>query len=147
MLKISLCQSPQLSIYQLHLVAFLLIQNFPTLYQFPNAPPETMCAFPNSPSLAKFLKSIISIEFSWKGRSTVVPLTLATHHWHKSLESKHQVACIFVDYNKGFDSIPLLALLQWIEDYLSQSFKRVTLNGQCSTWLPVYSLEYPMVQF
>ena len=87
-----------------------------------------------------------------KGRSTVVPLLLATHDWHKSLESKHQVTCISLDFNKAFDSVPHQALLNklyhmqvpslliwWVEDYLSQHFQRVTLNGQCSTWLPVYS--------
>ena len=87
-----------------------------------------------------------------KGRSTVVPLLLATHDWHKSLESKHQVACVIFDFNKAFNSIPHQALLnklyrmqvpslliRWVEDYLSQCFQWVTLNGQCSTWLPVYS--------
>ena len=77
-----------------------------------------------------------------KGRSTVVPLLLATHDWHKSLESKHQVACVFFDFNKAFDSVPHQALLNklyhmqvpslliwWVEDYLSQHFQRVTLNG------------------
>ena len=46
-----------------------------------------------------------------KSRSTVVPLLLATHDLHKSLESKHQVACIFFDFNKAFDSVPHQALL------------------------------------
>ena len=87
-----------------------------------------------------------------KGRSTVTPLLLATHHWHKSLENKHQVACVFFDYKKAFDSVPHQSLLnklyhlqlpspliRWIEGYLAQRFQRVTLNGQCSSWLPVRS--------
>lgn len=77
-----------------------------------------------------------------KGRSTVVPLLLATHDWHKSLESKHQVTCVSFDFNEAFDSVPHQALLNklyhmqvpslliwWVEDYLSQHFQRVTLNG------------------
>jgi len=129
----------------------------------------TFDLFSSSLSLVNSLKST-SIEFSWisylqkafcmsddqfgfrKGRSTVTPLLLTTHQWHKSLESKHQVACVFFDYTKAFDSVPHQALLnklyhmqvsspliRWFDCYLSQRLHRVILNGQCSAWLPVLS--------
>ena len=129
---ILLRQSPQFSIYQLHLAAFLLTGNFLTLYLFLNAPPETMWVFFRPISLLPIISKIfekhihrILMEFLSsegllsddqfgfrKGRSTAVPLLLATHDWHKSLESKHQVACIFFDFNKAFDSVPHQALLK-----------------------------------
>ena len=40
------------------------------------------------------------------GRSTVIPLLLATHHWHTILEKRSQVGCVFFDLSKAFDTIP-----------------------------------------
>ena len=66
------------------------------------------------------------------GRSTVMPLLLATHQWHTTLESHKQVACVFFDLRKAFDSVPHQALLNqlhnlqvpstlllWLVNYLS----------------------------
>ena len=66
------------------------------------------------------------------GRSTVMPLLLATHQWHTTLESHKQVACVFFDLRKAFDSVPHQALLNklhnlqvpgtlllWLFNYLS----------------------------
>lgn len=82
----------------------------------------------------------------------VIPLLMATHQWHRELDNRHEVACVFFDYTKAFDSVPhnsLLnklyglhvhyPLLSWIKDYLSGRFQRVVLNGQSSSWLPVSS--------
>ena len=86
------------------------------------------------------------------GRSTVMPLLLATHQWHTALESHKQVACVFFDLRKAFDSVPHQALLNklhnlqvpgtlllWLINYLSNRHQRVILNGSSSTWLPVKS--------
>ena len=86
------------------------------------------------------------------GRSTVMPLLLATHQWRTALESHKQVACVFFDLRKAFDSIPHQALLNklhnlqvpgtlllWLINYLSNRHQRVILNGSSSTWLPVKS--------
>ena len=85
------------------------------------------------------------------GRSTITPL-LAIHQWHRSLEDKHRVACVFFDIRKAFDSVPHVALLnklhklqipsvifRWLISYVSSRFQRVVVNGSCSSWLPVKS--------
>ena len=86
------------------------------------------------------------------GRSTITPLLLAIHQWHRSLEDKHRVACVFFDIRKAFDSVPHVALLnklhklqipsvifRWLISYVSSRFQRVVVNGSCSSWLPVKS--------
>ena len=44
-------------------------------------------------------------------RSTVIPLLLVVHQWHKMLESGRRAACVFFDLRKAFDSVPHDALL------------------------------------
>ena len=85
-------------------------------------------------------------------RSTVMPLLLATNEWHVALESRKEVACVFFDLTKAFDSVPHQALLnklhslglptillRWFSNYLLNRQQRVILNGSTSTWLPVKS--------
>ena len=82
----------------------------------------------------------------------MIPLLLATHHWHTILEKRSQVGCVFFDLSKAFDTIPHQALLNklqlfrvsatilhWIKNYLSGRHQRVVLNGTHSQWLPVCS--------
>ena len=85
-------------------------------------------------------------------RSTVMPLLLASHDWHVALESSKEVACMFFDISKAFDSVRHQALLNklhsygvpvilmhWLTNYLSNRKQRVLLNGSSSTWLPIKS--------
>ena len=85
-------------------------------------------------------------------RSTVMPLLLAINEWHVALESRKEVACVFFDLTKAFDSVPHQALLnklhslglptillRWFSNYLLNRQQRVILNGSTSTWLPVKS--------
>ena len=87
-----------------------------------------------------------------KGRSTIVPLMVAVHHWHQFLERKQQVMCVFFDIHKAFDSVPHQALLnklsslnipfillRWLTGYLTSRLQHVALGGVCSPWLPVKS--------
>ena len=81
-----------------------------------------------------------------------MPLLLATHQWHTALESHKQVACVFFDLRRAFDSVPHQALLNklhnlqvpgtlllWLINYLSNCHQRVILNGSSLTWLSVKS--------
>ena len=83
------------------------------------------------------------------GRSTIIPLLLAIHQWHHSLEYKHRVAwCVFFDIRKAFN-VALLnklhklqtpsVIFRWLMSYVSSWFQRVVVNGSCSSWLPVKS--------
>jgi len=105
----------------------------------------------SAPSRIPLLLSDAQFGFR-SGRSTVMPLLLATHQWHTALESHKQVACVFFDLRKAFDSVPHQALLNklhnlqvpgtlllWLINYLSNRHQRVILNGSSSTWLPVKS--------
>ena len=42
----------------------------------------------------------------------IIPLLIATHQQHLSLEKHHKVACVFFDFAKAFESVPLQALLK-----------------------------------
>ena len=87
-----------------------------------------------------------------KGRSTIIPLMVAVHHWHHFLERKQQVLCVFFDIRKAFNSVPHQALLnklssldvpfillRWVTSYLTSRLQRVVLGGVSSPWLPVKS--------
>ena len=40
----------------------------------------------------------------------------ATHQWHRTLENRYKVACVFFDYTKAFDTIPHNSLLNKLHD-------------------------------
>ena len=40
----------------------------------------------------------------WANQSTVIPLLLAIHQWHKTLENGKSAACVFFDIRKAFNS-------------------------------------------
>ena len=77
---------------------------------------------------------------------------LATIDWHNLLSFNKQVAVVFFDIHKPFDSVPhhLLInslmnfgvsgpLLTWFKSYLSNRKQRVVLDGESSVLLPVTS--------
>ena len=78
--------------------------------------------------------------------STQEALISATTDWHKLLDSKANVAAVFFDLSKAFDSIPHSGILnalsgvgisgslhQWFTSYLSNRCKCVVLDGCYST--------------
>ena len=86
------------------------------------------------------------------GSSTQEALLLATNDWHNLLSFNKQVAVVFFDIHKAFDSVPhhLLInslmdfgvsgpLLTWLKSYLSNRRQRVVLDGESSALLPVTS--------
>ena len=87
-----------------------------------------------------------------KGRSTTLQLLNVLNDWTNSLENKFATDCIYLDYQKAFDSVPhkrLISKLQsykfnpviisWIENYLQDRSQYVEINGEKSQWQPVTS--------
>ena len=86
------------------------------------------------------------------GSSTQEALLLATNDWQYMLSSNKQVAAVFLDIRKAFDSVPhhhLITslsklgvsgpLLKWFKSYLSDRQQRVVLDGETSASCSVTS--------
>ena len=84
--------------------------------------------------------------------STQEALLSVTRSWHELLTKHRQVACVFFDVKKAFDSVPHSKildalfnigirgqLLNWIHDYLSNRHQRVVLDGISSVPVAVTS--------
>ena len=92
-------------------------------------------------------------QFGFRPRfSTQDALLTATRDWHQSLTTHKQVAAVFFDVKKAFDSVPhdqLLKslsdigitgqLLKWFADYLTGRQQRVVLDGVASNYTQVTS--------
>ena len=87
-----------------------------------------------------------------KGRSTTLQLLKVLNDWTESMESKFSTDCIYLDYQKAFDSVPhrrLISklrsykinecLVRWVENYLQDRSQFVEINGDKSQWIPVTS--------
>ena len=85
-------------------------------------------------------------------RSTVSLLLSAVNDWADSLNHRHSVHCVFIDFAKAFDSVAhkrLLiklkylgvngALLTWFRSFLTTRRQRVVINGKFSNWQYVSS--------
>ena len=107
-------------------------------------------------SIVKFLVSndLLSVyQYGFlKGRSTTLQLMKVLNDWTESMENKFSTDCIYLDYQKAFDSVPhrrLISklrsykinecLVNWVEDYLQNRSQFVEINGKESQWLPVTS--------
>ena len=86
------------------------------------------------------------------GKSAVSALVDVLRHWSSALDQRKEVAAVFFDLRKAFDSVPLRPLLnklksvglsdhliKWICSYLTNRVQHVVLNGQESTATPVLS--------
>ena len=92
-------------------------------------------------------------QYGFRTRSSIQDaLLIITRNWHEYLSTNHQVAAVFFDIKKAFDSVPHNQLLQsltdvgvsgklhqWFANYLSGRYQRVVLNGFSSTYKPVTS--------
>ena len=87
-----------------------------------------------------------------KGRSTTLQLLNVLNDWTNSLENKFTTDCIYLDYQKAFDSVPHKRLISklrsyrfnpviiiWVENYLRDRSQYVEINGEQSQWQPVTS--------
>ena len=86
------------------------------------------------------------------GRSTVTALLSVTQEWLSALECGQELCAVFFDYQKVFDNVPHLPLLEklesldfnghircWVTDYLTNRTQKVVVNGQSSSSAPVIS--------
>jgi len=87
-----------------------------------------------------------------KGRSTVTQLMTVLTNISNILDKKTQTDVIYFDLSKAFDSVPHNLLIHkleqfgihgrlcnWITNYLTDRYQRVTCEGGNSEWLPVTS--------
>ena len=86
------------------------------------------------------------------GRSTSLQLLTVLDKWTESIDQGHPVDCIYMDYQKAFDTVPHKRLinklnsyginnqiLHWIENFLSDRRQMVCVNGCQSNWSKVTS--------
>ena len=92
-------------------------------------------------------------QFGFRPRSSTQDALLTiTRDWHQCLTTHRQVAAVFFDIRKAFDSVPHCQLLQsladigisgqlhrWFANYLSGRHQRVVLEGFSSSYQPVTS--------
>ena len=94
------------------------------------------------------------------GRSCATQLLVTLEEWSATLDQGYAVDCIYLDFQKAFDSVPhgrLLSklstygirgkCLEWIRKFLSGRKQRVIINGQKSRWSAVTSGIYLKVLF
>ena len=86
------------------------------------------------------------------GRSCVTQLLCVMEMWTNSLNSREEIDCIYLDFQKAFDTVPharLISklkaygmegpLIRWITNFLSNRIQRVVVNNEMSTWSTISS--------
>lgn len=86
------------------------------------------------------------------GRSTCLQLIEVMDKWTEALENGQMIDCIYMDYQKAFDTVPHKRLINklkaynfteqitsWISSFLTGRSQKVTVNGEDSVWGKVTS--------
>lgn len=86
------------------------------------------------------------------GRSTPLQLLEVMDRWTEALDNGYEIDCVYMDFQKAFDTVPHRRLLQkmqaygissqilrWTESFLSERSQFVMVNGENSSWKPVTS--------
>ena len=79
------------------------------------------------------------------GRSTSLQLLKVLDQWTEAIDSGDIIDCIYMDYAKAFDKVPHRRLVgklssygvsnqlvRWIQDFLTDRFQQVSVNGELS---------------
>nr|CAD2125928.1 unnamed protein product [Meloidogyne enterolobii] len=87
-----------------------------------------------------------------KKRSTVTQLLSSFDAWYKAILNNQCIDCIFIDFKKAFDSVPIRyliyklsnigikgKLLNWISNFLSNRTAFVKINNNYSDPIPIMS--------
>lgn len=86
------------------------------------------------------------------GRSTTLQLLEVMDKWTEALDRGENIDCVYMDYQKAFDTVPHNRLIgklrayhiseqmiNWIRSFLSGREQQVVVNGVESDWKPVTS--------
>ncbi|KAK3086726.1 hypothetical protein FSP39_022531 [Pinctada imbricata] len=86
------------------------------------------------------------------GRSTALQLLSVLEKWTNALDEGNPIDCIYMDFQKAFDTVPhrrLISklksygidenLITWISSFLSNRLQHVSINGESSDWMDVTS--------
>jgi hypothetical protein len=86
------------------------------------------------------------------GRSTALQLLEVLDKWTDALDLGYSIDCVYMDYQKAFDTVPHKRLHQkltsyginekliaWIHSFLSDRVQQVGVNGERSAWHNVIS--------
>ncbi|KAK3100218.1 hypothetical protein FSP39_016457 [Pinctada imbricata] len=86
------------------------------------------------------------------GRSTSLQLLRVLDEWTEAIDAGKDVDCVYMDYQKAFDTVPHKRLVrkleaygigkemrEWIQNYLSGRKQQVSVNGHTSKWHHVTS--------
>ena len=86
------------------------------------------------------------------GRSTTLQLLEVLDKWTEAIDKGYKIDCVYMDYQKAFDTVPHRRLLQkakaygitgqilgWVESFLSRRKQVVMVNGENSSWKDVTS--------
>ena len=87
-----------------------------------------------------------------QNRGCILQLLKVVDEWSKDIDMNKQIDCIYLDFQKAFDTVPHKRLLkkleafgikghvlEWLQDFLSNRRQRVVVNGTFSNWKPVLS--------
>ena len=106
--------------------------------------------------VVEYMKSEIlfsDLQFGFiKDRSTSLQLLNTINDWACAIENSNSSDCIYLDYQKAFETVPHKRLISklyayniyekiinWIKYYLSERKQYVEINGQKSEWQKVTS--------
>ncbi|KAK3099864.1 hypothetical protein FSP39_010887 [Pinctada imbricata] len=86
------------------------------------------------------------------GRSTTLQLLEVLDKWTEAIDKGYEIDCVYMDYQKAFDTVPHKRLLQkmkaygvigpihgWVKSFLSDRRQVVMVNGENSSWKDVTS--------
>ena len=81
------------------------------------------------------------------GRSTALQLINVLDEWTEALDNGYSVDCIYMDFQKAFDTVPHKRLLNklkaygigeeitnWLKHFLTGRMQQVNINGKGSKW-------------
>ena len=86
------------------------------------------------------------------GRSITLQLLSILDKWSEALDSGHNIDCVYMDYQKAFDTVPHRRLMMklkaygitdpilgWVMNFLENRTQQISVEGETSDWKEVTS--------